>query len=182
MLFSILTFGQNGLVTTGLKGYYDVGVSGGYSGTTISNLAPSNEANKPGNITLSGASVSSNGIYFDGVNDYASFSDVLYRSGGTLSFWMKPTSDGVNFDLFGSSTTSYEKNLEYRDEGSTAFLYGETENNCNYFSSASFPDFYNQWNNGIYSWFWINCHHRFTSIRFELQFSYSYSEFNGSKR
>lgn len=146
MLFSILTFGQNGLVTTGLKGYYDVGVSGGYSGTTISNLAPSNEANKPGNITLSGASVSSNGIYFDGVNDYASFSDVLYRSGGTLSFWMKPTSDGVNFDLFGSSTTSYEKNLEYRDEGSTAFLYGETENNCNYFSSASFPDFYNQWN------------------------------------
>lgn len=148
LIFSVIyntISAQTVVKNNGLKGHFDVFVSGGYSGSTIKNLITTLNGDESPNITLSGANVDSKGIYFDGVDDYATFVDILYKSGGTLSWWMKPTKDNTNFDLIGHDFNFSLSNLEYRDLGDKAFIYAETYNNCNNFNSEQFDDFYNSW-------------------------------------
>ena len=148
LIFSVIfntVNAQTVVKNNGLKGHFDVFASGGYSGSTLKNLITTSNGDESPNISLSGAKVDSKGIYFDGVDDYATFVDILYKSGGTLSWWMKPTKDNTNFDLIGHDFNSSLSNIEYRDLGDKALIYAETYNNCNNFNSAQFDDFYNSW-------------------------------------
>lgn len=71
-MFPLAIKAQGGIVTTGLKGHFDVKESGGYSGSTVYNLATTSVEKSP-NIYLSGAAASFAGMYFDG-GDWANWS------------------------------------------------------------------------------------------------------------
>ena len=132
------------IVRDGLTFYYDTQNDTSYpnSGTTLTNITPRRQIQVAPTATMTGTTVNTDGhLSFDG-SDYIELSEnfTMDTNGATLMWWMAPSSATTNYDLFGSSNNNgVLKLIEFRQ----TFFYGETNNNCGYFSSPSFS----QWNN-----------------------------------